>query len=295
MVMRYSLLIASLTLTGCALQPPGVEKIAHQSVGNLMYIGEGIYSGAAPTAASFAALQEMGVNTLVCVDSAKPEVELAAKHGMDYVHIPINYDQIDEHALLSIKRLILERPDDIIYVHCHHGKHRGPAVAAVALRQRGDVSTDAAAKVLEVAGTSLDYPGLWRDVRGWQDPQASEMPELHSIAPIESFAAGMAQLDRNWDRIKLLQKNSWQVPASHPDLVVVNEARQTRDLLTDCKKELPIELADDADFKRRMDESVVLSEELYSALVNKKSEAVELSYKELKSSCVYCHRKYRND
>jgi protein tyrosine phosphatase (PTP) superfamily phosphohydrolase (DUF442 family) len=275
-----------------------VSQVANGDINRLLKLEDGIYTGAAPEgAAAFEALVELGVNTVVCVDSAQPNVKLAAEYGLSYVHIPVDYDEISEHALLSIKRMIVERPDDVFYIHCHHGKHRGPAVAAIAWRQRSRCSTASSLSVLTAAGTSKDYPGLWRAVKEWQDPESSraEWPELHSIAPIESFAGGMAKLDRNWDRIKLLHNNNWLVPASHPDLVVINEARQTRDLLRGCADDLPHELIDDADFAKRINKSVALADDLYMALVNKKSEAVEVSYKELKSSCVYCHRKYRND
>jgi hypothetical protein len=77
--------------------------------------------------------------------------------------------------------------------------------------------------------------------------------------------------------------------------VVVNEALQTRDLLRGCADEIPVELVGDIDFEKRINKSVALADDMYQALVNKKSEAVEDRYKELKSSCVYCHRKYRNE
>ena len=275
-----------------------VSRVADDNISGLLELEDGIYTGAAPAdAAGFAALAELGVNTVVCVDSVQPDVELAAEYGLSYIHIPVDYDEITEYALLSIKRMIVERPDDVFYIHCHHGKHRGPAVAAIAWRQRSGCSSASGLRVLEMAGTSKDYSGLWSAVSNWQDPNVPEAqwPALHAVAQIESFAGGMAKLDRNWDRIKLLQKNNWQVPASHPDLVVVNEARQTRDLLSGCAEDIPIELVGDINFGKRINESVALADDMYQALINKKSEAVEDRYKELKSSCVYCHRKYRNE
>ena len=290
-------------LSGCLLlaacgMVANVSRVTDDNIDSLLALEGGIYTGAAPAdAAAFAALAALGVNTVVCVDSVQPDIELAAEYGLSYIHIPVDYDEINEHALLSIKRMIVERPEDVFYVHCHHGKHRGPAVAAIAWRQRSGCSLDSSLKVLELAGTSKAYPGLWSAVSNWQDPKAPEAqwPALYAVAQIESFAGGMAKLDRNWDHIKLLHKNNWQVPSSHPDLVVVNEARQTRDLLSGCAEGIPAELAGDINFEKRINQSVALADDMYQALVHKKSEAVEDSYKELKSSCVYCHRKYRND
>jgi protein tyrosine phosphatase (PTP) superfamily phosphohydrolase (DUF442 family) len=290
-----ALLSCLLLVTSCASNTY-IHCIESDDIKRLITLEDGIYTGAAPDgAASFAALVELGVTTVVCVDSAQPEVELAASYGLKYIHIPIDYDKIDEHAQLSVKRMMLEGPDEVYYFHCHHGMHRGPAVAAIALRQRSGCSAENALAVLELAGTSKEYPGLWRDVREWKNSDVSELPELHEVAPIESFAGGMAKLDRNWDRIKLLRKNNWQVPVTHPDLVVLNEARQTRDLLRGCADDVPSELIDNADFIKRIEQAAIYGNELFNALDNKKSEAVEVSYKELKSSCVYCHRKYRND
>ncbi|MBC8370972.1 MAG: cytochrome c [Planctomycetes bacterium] len=289
-------LLVCLCLIGSCASVNYAYKSENANINHLLVLADGIYTGAAPEgAASFAALAELGVTTVVCVDSAQPNVELAAAYGMKYIHIPIEYSEVSEHAQLSVKRMIEDGRDDVFYIHCHHGKHRGPAVAAIAWRQRSGVNAASALKVLKVAGTSADYPGLWRDVREWKNPATAELPELHAIAPIGSFASGMAMLDRNWDRIKLLRKNKWQVPETHPDLVVLSEAQQTRDLLRDCSKELPAELADNQDLINRMKKAVGRADDLFSALQNKKSEAVELSYKELKSSCVNCHRKYRND
>ena len=286
-----------LLLAACGMAST-VSRVADDNISGLLELEDGIYTGAAPADdAAFAALAELGVNTVVCVDNVRPNVELAAAYGLSYLHIPVDYDEIDEYALLSIKRMIVERPDDVFYIHCHHGKHRGPTVAAIAWRQRSGCSSASSLMVLEMAGTSRDYPGLWKSVSDWQDSNVPEAqwPDLYAIAQIESFASGMAKLDRNWDRIKLLHKNNWQVPVSHPDLVVVNEALQTRDLLRGCADEIPLELVGDVDFEKRINKSVALADDMYQALVNKKSEAVEDRYKELKSSCVYCHRKYRNE
>ncbi|MFT7516708.1 MAG: protein tyrosine phosphatase (PTP) superfamily phosphohydrolase (DUF442 family) [Myxococcota bacterium] len=290
------ILLSCFLLCAACATTAQIEKISNADIHRLLYLGDDIYTGAAPEGAkTFAALAELGVTTVVCVDSARPDVELAAQYGLSYIHIPINYDAVDEHAQLSVKRMMQENQQDVFYIHCHHGKHRGPAVAAIALRQRSHCSASRALQVLETAGTSSDYPGLWRDVRGWMDSDETDLPELFAVTPVESFAGSMAKLDRNWDRIKLLYKNDWQVPASHPDLVVLNEAAQTRDLLTDCAQELPAELIDDADFIKRIERAVAHADNFYRALENEKSDAVNLNYKELKSSCVNCHRKYRND
>ena len=284
-----------LPLPACSQIPP-VSFIEAQSVPRLYDLGDGIFSGGTPDSEpGYAFLANLGIKVLVCVDSAKPDVEMAQKYGMRYVHIPIEYSEVSEHALLSLKRLIKDYSKELIYIHCHHGRHRGPTMAAMALLERTSCSIDRALNVLEVAGTSLDYPGLWRDVRHWKESESDNLPELHSVAPLESFSATMAILDRNFDRIKLLRLNDWEVPESHPDLVVARELQQSIELLRASKKQTPDEWYSNKDFNLRMEEAIQYAEELAIAVENKKSVAAKNLYEDLKSSCSHCHRKYRND
>src|SRR5262245_49209462 len=72
--------------------------------------------------APFAALQQLVGKTIISVDGAKPDIELAHKYGMRYVHIPIGYDGVPDDKSRAIAKAIDELPGPI-YVHCHHGKH----------------------------------------------------------------------------------------------------------------------------------------------------------------------------
>ena len=80
----------------------------------------------------FGYLQEQGVRTIISVDAAEPDVALAEAFGMRYVHIPIGYGAVDAKTKLKLTRAVRDLPRPI-YVHCHHGKHRGPTAAALAL------------------------------------------------------------------------------------------------------------------------------------------------------------------
>ncbi|MEM6655987.1 MAG: hypothetical protein AAF596_09305, partial [Planctomycetota bacterium] len=78
-------------------------------------------------------LYRQGVRTLVSVDGARPDVALAAEHGLRYVHVPFGYDGIPREARLALTRVARDRQGGV-YVHCHHGRHRGPAAAVVVAR-----------------------------------------------------------------------------------------------------------------------------------------------------------------
>ena len=119
------------------LPEDGPSEKDYPELHNLIQVTGQMYMGAEPkTEAAFQQLAELGVRVIVSVDGARPHLELAKKHGMRYVHIPIGYDGFSPEAAKSFTRAANEL-GDIIYVHCHHGKHRGPAGAAAICLCRG--------------------------------------------------------------------------------------------------------------------------------------------------------------
>ena len=126
-----------------------------------MRVAECLYSGSEPHGEEgIASLKELGIKTIVSVDGAKPAVEMARKYGMRSTHSN-RLDGVPEEAGQSLARVMREA-ETPIYVHCHHGKHRGPAAVAVACVAAGDMTGKEALSIL-VAGTSKDYTGLWRE------------------------------------------------------------------------------------------------------------------------------------
>ncbi len=266
-------------------------RIAH-----LLDLGSGIYSGAMPSGPqAFAELAALGIKTIVNVDSARPAVELAAAAGLVYVHIPFGYDGIPSEAALAFERVIREsaRP---IYFHCHHGKHRGPAAAALALRVATGCGAEAAQAVLTAAGTSEDYKGLWRDVAAWEPAaKGTLLPELMSIAKVADFPASMAKIDRIWDNLKLIRAAQWQTPADHPDLSLQQETLILSQQLHDSASMLAAELQEDREFEHRLEEATELADTLHQASRAGNAELLETHYLDLAASCKNCHRDYRNE
>jgi protein tyrosine phosphatase (PTP) superfamily phosphohydrolase (DUF442 family) len=261
---------------------------------NLIKVTSRLYSGSEPQGEEgIASLQKLGVKTIVSVDGAKPKVELARKYGLRYVHIPIGYDGIHEKAGQMLARLVREA-EGPFYLHCHHGKHRGPAAAAVACIAGGDMSTDEAIEFLVRAGTSKDYAGLWRDVKAYTPPLANaKLPELVEVAEVGSFAAAMAQVDRAFDSVKLSRDAKWTVPAEHPDIVPAQEALLLQEGLHEAGRNLGD--GHDAQFKKWLADAESLSIELRSALqvqdvilANERSLLIE-------QSCKQCHTRYRDN
>src|SRR5687767_11422743 len=108
--MRSWFVSASLLLllaTGCSIegippQPatPGsvkVGKIAARHLPNAVQLHAKVISGGSPDGeAGFAELKELGVQTLISVDGAKPDVKRAEKYGLRYVHLPHGYDGVPQ-------------------------------------------------------------------------------------------------------------------------------------------------------------------------------------------------------
>ena len=280
---------------------PQVAAVDAPDVHRLLKLSDNIYTGAAPSGRqTYAALVELGVRTLVGVDSARPDVEGAAAYGLRYIHIPIGYDEISTEAQLSIVAA-MEAKDGPYYFHCHHGKHRGPAAAAVALRADSGCSGRVAREVLVMAETSPDYPGLWRDVQGWMAPAAdAPRPQLRSVSEVGSFEGAMARIDRTWDHIELIRNANWQTPEDHPDLVPAQEAALLAQDMATCLSRPPAELRQDADLLQRLRDAVEQTEALQKGLEAQTEEQLvgleelEQRYDEVKRSCKSCHRNYRN-
>lgn len=262
---------------------------------NLMQVTEDIFSGAEPKSeTAFHQLAELGVKVIVSVDGARPKVDLARKYGMRYVHIPIGYDGFDVSAV-SMFAKAADELDETIYVHCHHGKHRGPAGAAAICAAKNLVDGQQALKILEQGGTSKKYSGLWHDVENFERPAANvELPNLVSVTEVGSLAAAMAQIDRSSDNLKLCRAADWQTPTLHPDISLAQEAL----LLKEGFHELLRHTEETDEYDRRflnwMQESEQLVDELQEAIKKVDILQIESTFNAVQTNCNECHSVYRN-
>ncbi len=276
------------------------EDFPHELPGlhHLVRLSADVYSGGEPAGEqAFASLKKLGVQTIISVDSATPNVSVARKYGIRYVHVPFGYDGIPLTAQLSLTRAALEVRTPL-YIHCHHGKHRGPAAAAIVCRVRGIVDAAGALRILENAGTSHDYKGLWRDVEHFAAPSDdAEFPQLLEVSEVESLAAAMARIDRNFDNLKLCQAADWQTPADHPDLVARQEALQLQESLHEaCRRLSEKEQAAeyDATCRKWLSESDSVAQKLRKSLQENDSAAASIALAKLQQTCRQCHGKYRD-
>jgi len=193
-----------------------------------------LLSGSAPGSdAHWEYLRSRGVRTLLSVDGQTPDVATIRRMGMRSVHLPLAYRAIPRDVQMRIARAVRDLPGPI-YLHCHHGKHRGPAAAASALVLLGEMTPEEGEAFLHRAGTSPHYPGLFACVRALAeadpaaiDAVAADFPE---VAPTPGLVRSMVEMQSALDHLTLIRDAGWRTPIDHPDLVPAAEAGRLVDL-----------------------------------------------------------------
>ncbi|MBI3860391.1 MAG: cytochrome c [Planctomycetia bacterium] len=289
--------------SGAAPPPPATAEsapaphvLARELPGlhNVYQVAEGILSGSEPEGdEGLASLARLGIKTVVSVDGAIPRLDAAHQHGLRYVHLPIGYDGISEQAGRALARVAREAPGPI-YIHCHHGKHRGSAAAAVTCVAAGKMSSRDALKILEMAGTGTEYAGLWRDVEKYSAPATDAvLPELVESAEVDLLTAAMAQVDRRFDELKLCRDAGWRTPPGQPDVAPAQSALLVREGLHEALRTTPGDRYDDA-FREMMSAAEALAAQVETALRESNPKAASAGMKALETSCKQCHVKFRN-
>jgi hypothetical protein len=204
------------------------ERLEIAGIENTFRLSRRLYSGGDPHGAkALTALKALGIRTILSVDGATPDVETARKLGLRYVHLPIGYDGVRREQAVRIIKAIRTLPGPV-YIHCHHGKHRGPSAAAVCALASEEWTKDQAIRWMELAGTSPDYRGLFASVRGFVAPSLEELESAGKEFPERAKAAAlldmMVQVDARWDRLKAVEKAGFKAPANQPDLDPPHEA-----------------------------------------------------------------------
>jgi protein-tyrosine phosphatase len=260
---------------------------------------EGLFGGSEPDSPEhFEFLRSMGVRAVLSVDGATPNAGEAARHGIRYFHVPIGYDGVPVEKQAGMVR-VLREADGPVFIHCHHGKHRGPAAAACLLVATGAISNKAGLRILEESGTSSAYKGLFEAVqesgRLSQDQiESAELPPA-MVDPGDA-AARMADIDRLHDSIKAIRKNGWQTIPASPDQTPERQALLLYEALVEFDRLVEDEDIS-ADFRRLSRDSIEAAGALSSALSGVEASRVAIAdqaAERLRKSCSACHEKFRN-
>lgn len=274
-------------------QFPRLVEEPESPLHHLIQVSPRLYSGSEPVGSeAFAKLKAMGITTVVSVDGATPDVATAKEFGIRYVHIPFGYDGIGREDAASLTR-VMRDVEGPIYVHCHHGKHRGPAGAAICAMAEGSLDHAGGERLLKLAETSPDYAGLYRDVARFELPAAdAELPELVEVAKIEPMVAVMARVGRLSDELKARQGDSWKQNAATPD----EAPHQTALLLAEEMREAGRNLSDGYgdDFVAIMKECEEAAMGVSEALKRGEADKANSQFKVMQAACGRCHQEYRN-
>lgn len=277
--------------------PPPYRPMQLQGLDNVYAVAGRFFSGSVPqTDADFALLQKLGVKTILSVDGAAPDVERATTFGLHYVHIPFGYDGIPATNVVRLVRAaqVLTGP---VYVHCHHGKHRGPAAVAVMCEGVAGWDASLAERWMKLAGTATNYAGLYKSASTFQAPTpemlaavATNFPSRVAVTPLAGI---MVQIDHRWDELKLAQKQDFPTPAATTALQLqelFHEAHRTGTGTGRGERfESALQAADSiaSDLTQRL---TALDTQRSTDRVNASADALRAAAK----SCAACHRNFRD-
>lgn len=309
-----TLVLACSTLTGCSKvdRTPGDDsaqypmRLAVEHLPNAIRIHERVISGGQPDGeAAFEELQSLGVKTIISVDGAKPNLNLAAKYGLRYVHLPHGYNGIPDQIAVKLAKAVRDF-DGPIFIHCHHGKHRSPTAATVACISNGMLHPAAATKILEFAGTSPSYAGLYQSAANARrvenhllDTLNAEFPEIAKLPP---FAEAMVELEHTFDHLKRFASGGWKKIEDQPDLDPVHESLLLFEHFTEMLR-LDSVAQEPAEFRKMLEESQADSEQLEALLrahptahnnLEVDNLEIDSAMKRLSTNCAACHNQFRD-
>jgi protein tyrosine phosphatase (PTP) superfamily phosphohydrolase (DUF442 family) len=283
---------------------PAPERLPAQGVENLYRLSPRLYSGGQPEGAKgFTALKALGVRTILSVDGATPDVETARQLGLRYVHLPVGYDGVPREQALRMIQAVRTLPGPV-FVHCHHGKHRGPTAAALCGLATEGWGNEQALAWMNQAGTSPDYRGLFASVEGFTVPSPTELARVSNDFPERAKVPGlvetMVQVDATWDRLKAVREAGFRAPPGHADVDPSHEALQLAEHFRESLR-LPETRAKGEAFRREMESSVSRATALEGALrawgeghTEGARRAAEAAFREAEKSCTACHARFRD-
>jgi hypothetical protein len=188
-----------------------------------------------------------------------------------------------------------------VYIHCHHGKHRGPAAAAAALLCLDRAWTvEQAEEWLKVAGTDPRYQGLIGLPRTLSRPTREQLDAVQTNFPetavISDLARLMVEIDARFDHLTLTRKAGWTAPPDHPDVDPAHEAL----LLAEHYREASRLTAHTEQFQSRLKEAAEEATRLEQLLQAAKKggrfdkEEAQLVFDRVRASCSGCHARFRD-
>jgi protein tyrosine phosphatase (PTP) superfamily phosphohydrolase (DUF442 family) len=281
------------------------QRIDARHLPNPVQIHPKVISGGLPAGdEAFDELQSLGVKTIISVDGMQPDVALASRYGLRYVHLPHGYDGVPDKRVKELARAVREL-DGPIYIHCHHGKHRSPTAASVACVSAGLIPPSASVAVLELAGTSPHYRGLYQSAQEARPLETALLDELDVAFPetarIPPIAETMVALEHTHDHLKTIAQAGWRSPPDHPDLDPAHEALLIQEHFTELLRTSSVQHEPES-FRQMLQDSQQAARELEAALREWQStsssaappETIQRLSDRISANCKSCHQKSRD-
>ena len=189
-----------------------------------------LFSGSRPEGEwGMKSLVELNIASIICVDGIAPEVERAREYGINTIHLPLKYNSPNKTQILDLcSAFMMNRLNGNVYIHCHHGKHRSAAAAALVSIALDLSNAQEMKERMQVSETSQYYTGLWEAVERQQLISMSEIVKnektFPSVVKPTGMTAQMIDIDEALDRLLLVEQSKWIVPKSHPDLAPTADA-----------------------------------------------------------------------
>ena len=289
----------SLPSHAAAADDAAPQPIELPGIHNAFRVTDRILAGSQPVgAAVFAALANAGVKTIISVDGSRPDLGAAKRHGLRYVHLPFGYDGIPASRIAELVKAAAPASGKL-FIHCHHGKHRGPAAAAVICQAVAGWSRTQADSWLKQAGTAADYPGLYRAVREFVAPTPEKIAllgELPEIAKTSTMVDTMVAIDERFDALKSAQAAGWKTPSVSAESSPAHHATLLWEQLRELARHDDAATRPD-NFRKLLADSERNSAVLRETLRTSPADTVKLdaTMKQITQSCIDCHKAYRNE
>ncbi|MEZ6125736.1 MAG: hypothetical protein R3C49_21530 [Planctomycetaceae bacterium] len=279
------------------------RKLQTSHLVNPVQLNDRVISGGLPDGeAAFRELYALGVRTMISVDGAKPDWATAERCGLRYIHLPHGYNGISTQRILELARAVHDA-EGVVFIHCHHGKHRSPAAAGAACVAAGMLTAQRAVAVLELAGTSPSYRGLYETVRDTKTVSVAELDAVdvnfRRVSQIPPMAESMVELEHTFDLLQKIADNDWQpLPNTRTD--AAHEALLLREHYTELLRTEHVLRCSPA-FREQLTVAERTAESLHSELAGQsnppesesKVRAKSLLLR-LRSQCRSCHQEFRD-
>jgi hypothetical protein len=297
-------LLASIGCVGTRGVEPRFRRVRIDGAENTFAIGPRIYSGSSPDGErAFAALAGLGVRTIVSVDGIVPDAEAAGRHGIRYIHLPVGYDGIAATNALRLVKAVATVPGPV-YLHCHHGRHRGPAAVALVCEALENWTPAMAREWMHAAGTATNYTGLYRAAAEFRRPTPEDLAgvpdSFPARAPGVGLVAAMVNIDARFDALDAIRGDGFRVPAGWPPGMPSGEALQMLEVFREARR-TGLGMDRGPRYRDGLENAERAAEGLNDALkaleterTAERSAVANAAFQTLRQACAACHRAVRD-